>query len=138
MNRSEAASAASKAADVVFRAMAVVEPLSWHECCERPLADLAEFVERQQSANAAALYAYAVAPNIHAATWSEVPRSLRTAIEIFRASYLMLLDLVLVEEHLTAAVAEARAGDCEIVLFRPRNRSEAVAAPLPAGDGRRA
>ncbi|MFA7504244.1 MAG: hypothetical protein WCZ28_06060 [Burkholderiaceae bacterium] len=95
MNFDYAVAAADVAARALFRPPEEAPPW-WTDVADRPLsqADLARFVERNPGAPAEGLYRFVAGRNASPAAWRRLAPQMRSAFEIFRASFSAMLVLV--------------------------------------------
>lgn len=131
MKREDALVIAERSADVAWRVLKAPKSFGWVETLDPPggLVDLCRWVEANADRTAPDLYYYAMRLNSRPAPWLGIPRELRTAIEIFRATYVVMLS----EVHLTdvnrrrgqqgACATHGRAAN--VVLF-PRGGGDAA------------
>ena len=98
MQKSDAIKAASEAAQAAMTSVDVNagRAFLWTDALDHARPDLlAQFVEAHSDAPAESLYLFSVKGDASAVPWRHVHPAQRTAVEVFRASYLALHVLVL-------------------------------------------
>lgn len=93
MIREDALVIAERSADVAWRVLKAPKPFTWVEALDPPggLVDLCRWVEANTECTAPELYYHAMRDEPRPVPWLGLPRELRVAVEIFRATYRVLL-----------------------------------------------